>query len=476
MQEVYCSHRALEGDEKFSLIRTISVAFGAIGGTSFRGADLTYANFSKALLKSTNFTNIWERGAQGKRRKCETLLDWVRWQDAQKLDRARVGNSILSTPAARELLVTPNGYKKSYVNVKLRTANLDSVNLEQADLTWADLSCATLRHANLKDANLSESLVLHADLTGAYLTGACLEAWNIDSQTILDQVDCQYVYLLRNQQERRPSSGNFAPGEFTKLFQEVLSTVDLIFRNGIDWKAFLAAFKQVQVENEDTLLEIQSIENKGDGVVVVRVNVPLDADKNKIHGEFNKRYKALESRHRVELKAKEREITIYREQSADMLGVITSLANRPINIQAIAMNDSTDKSQNFKTDGNFNINATNSIVNLRDISGDVTNTINQLQQSNTPDASQLAEWLKQLQSAVETAEELQPDDKAEALEQVGALAKAGQNLQDGTLKKLANTAAKIIKGTVTNLPDTAKLAEACSKLFPLITKALGLPF
>ena len=140
------------------------------------------------------------------------------------------------------------------------------------------------------------------------------------------------------------------------------------------------------------------------------------------------------------------------------------------------MNDSTDKSQNFKTDGNFNINATNSIVNLRDISGDVTNTINQLQQSNTPDASQLAEWLKQLQSAVETAEELQPDDKAEALEQVGALAKAGQNLQDGTLKKLANTAAKIIKGTVTNLPDTAKLAEACSKLFPLITKALGLPF
>ena len=209
---------------------------------------------------------------------------------------------------------------------------MDSVNLEQADLTWADLSCTTLRHANLKDANLSESLVLHADLTGAYLTGACLEAWNIDSQTILDQVDCQYVYLLRNQQERRPSSGNFAPGEFTKLFQEVLSTVDLIFRNGIDWKAFLAAFKQVQVENEDTLLEIQSIENKGDGVVVVRVNVPLDADKNKIHGEFNKRYKALESRHRVELKAKEREITIYREQSADMLGVITSLANRPINI------------------------------------------------------------------------------------------------------------------------------------------------
>jgi len=35
---------------------------------------------------------------------------------------------------------------------------------------------------------------------------------------------------------------------------------------------------------------------------------------------------------------------------------------------------------------------------------------------------------------------------------------------------------KILIGTVTSLPDAAKLAEACSKLLPLITKVLGLPF
>ena len=49
---VYVAWRSLKGDEKFALVRTIGVAFGAIGGTSFCGADLTDADFSKAILKS----------------------------------------------------------------------------------------------------------------------------------------------------------------------------------------------------------------------------------------------------------------------------------------------------------------------------------------------------------------------------------------------------------------------------------------
>lgn len=84
------------------------------------------------------------------------------------------------------------------------------------------------------------------------MTGTCLEAWNIDSTTELSGAICKYVYLLNNQRERRPSSGEFQPGEFTKLFEEVLDTVDLIFRNRIDWKAFAYSFNQLQVENAGT--------------------------------------------------------------------------------------------------------------------------------------------------------------------------------------------------------------------------------
>lgn len=59
----------------------------------------------------------------------------------------------------------------------------------------------------------------------------------------------------------------------------MLDTIDLIFRSYLDWQAFAASFQQVLVENDGTELAIQSIENKGDGVVVVKVQAPPDADK-----------------------------------------------------------------------------------------------------------------------------------------------------------------------------------------------------
>ncbi len=478
----YICWQAFSGSNRYGLVRTTVVAFGAIGGTSFRGADLTKANFTKAMLKGNDFTNIRLKDVQGTRRERETVLEWVSWHDAKGLDRARVGNSILANPVVRELLVTRNGYKKSYVDANLRTANLDGVNLEGANLTWADLSCATLRHANLSNANLLETLALDTNFTGATLTGVCLEAWNIDSHTNLEKVDCQYVYLLRDQQERRPSSGDFAPGEFTKLFQEALNTVDLIFRNGVDWKAFVAAFQTVQVDNDGTELTIQSIENKGDGVVVVRVSVPPEADKAKLHNEFNQNYdlavKALEARYHAELKAKDEQITIYREKSADMTEILRLLANRPVTVEvnasaeSKAMNDSTDKSQSVSIGGNV----IGSTVNLGAISGSASNAVNQL--PSAPDSAQpgIKELLVALQTAIESDTDLPEKGKASALENVKVLAEVAQDPEQPEKKGLGSQAVTFLKGAVSFLPDTAKLAEACTKLLPLITKALGLPF
>ena len=311
----------LAGDEKHLVLRQIAVFLGAIGGTSFRNANLTDANFTEASFKSADLRNA---------NTTHTLF-----QQAKHLDLARLGDTILIDPKVRDLLVTGDGYEKSYIGVNLQGANLTSVDLRKANLKGADLNDAALQAANLNWANLTEVQAIDTDFTCARMTGVSLENWNIDNTTKLDNVESKFVYLLENpkpetdDRERRPNSGEFGEGEFTKLFTEVLDTVDLIFRNGIDWKAFMSSFKQLQVENEGTELNIQSVENKGDRVVVVKVNVPPETDKAKIHGDFVQIYeetvKSLEEKHQAELESKEGQLAIYRQQNENMMSFLNHI-------------------------------------------------------------------------------------------------------------------------------------------------------
>jgi uncharacterized protein YjbI with pentapeptide repeats len=363
-------------------------------------------------------------------------------------------------------------------------------DLKEANLKDAYISQATFREACLEGANLTLTQAVNTNFTSVQMTGACVEAWNIESTTKLDNVDCRFVYLLEypkpetDDRERRPSSGDFQPGEFTKLFEEVLNTVDLIFRDGINWKAFVTAFKKVQVENQDTELAIQSIENKGDGVVVVKVGVPLDADKEKIHSDFTQSYQlalqAVEEKYKAQLQAKDEQIVIYRQQSGEMKEIISLLASKPINVQVDNklenknMTNSNDASRKIEIGSvGRDFNASGQALNLGDISGTVTNTINELP-SAEPEKPGIKELLTQLQAAIEAEKDLPEEDKAEALEQVKTLAEAGKNPQEGEKQKEAKTAMKILKGTIAGLPTAATLVEACSKLLPLISKFLGL--
>ena len=75
------------------------------------------------------------------------------------------------------------------------------------------------------------------------------------------------------------------------------------------------------------------------------------------------------------------------------------------------------------------------VINLGEISGDVTNTINQLPDALPSNEPGLKELLSQLQVAIEAEPELPDEDKAEALEQVKVLAEAGQNPEDNFLQK-----------------------------------------
>jgi hypothetical protein len=155
-----------------------------------------------------------------------------------------------------------------------------------------------------------------------------------------------------------------------------------------------------------------------------------------------------------------------------MWSAINSLASRPINVvtENTLMNHSSDQSQNISVGRDMNLSG--STLNLGEISGAVTNTINQLQSS--PETTQLADLLSQLQAAIETETQLSDDDKALALEQTGKLAEAAKTPGSEAAKKPAKLAVGFLKGLVATLPATATLAEACSKLLPLIIPLLGL--
>ncbi len=329
----YVARLAKRGDERFTLIRQLGLEFDAIGGTHFTGADLTQANLKKSKLKSTTFHNA-------------TLIR-TNFRDAHQLHHANPGRSLLANFQILDLLTSPDGrYGKNLSGINLRGAYLADANLENVNLSNTDLAEADLTGASLKDANLREANCIGTNLTKAYLTGACIDVWNIDHTTKLENADCQHIYMLSNGSnnpkdwsERRPSSGAFEPGEFTKLFEQVFDTVDLIFRNGVDWQSFIMAFDKLRIENEEVELQVQSIENKGDGVVVVRVQTSDNADKEKLHRQFTQMYgeaiQALEEQYRSQLKDKSARIEEYQEEvkflrrsSTEIHQVIQTMANK----------------------------------------------------------------------------------------------------------------------------------------------------
>ncbi|WP_339390950.1 pentapeptide repeat-containing protein [Crocosphaera watsonii] len=217
---------------------------------------------------------------------------------------------------------------------------LSGADLKGANLTGADLKGAYLRGANLRGANLSRVRALRTNFDGATLTGACIQDWNINSETNLENVICDYVYLRQDQQERRPHdlNRNFEPGEFTKLFQKALETVDLVFLDGIDWKAFLLSLKELQNEYGQENVDVQGIEKRPGGTFVVRIDVPPEVNKAEIESKAKQSYetqlKIIEAEHRAELRSLEAHyqdkiIKLHEKQGSDMMEIAKLLASRP---------------------------------------------------------------------------------------------------------------------------------------------------
>ena len=103
--------------------------------------------------------------------------------------------------------------------------------------------------------------------------------------------------------------------------------------------------------------------------MVIKVHVPPDTNKEKIHQEFNQSYQlqlaAIEAQYKTQLSAKETEITIYRQHNSTLENIVNTLASKPTNIEII--NHKQDQSQAITVGKDLTIEAKDSTVNLRDI-------------------------------------------------------------------------------------------------------------
>jgi uncharacterized protein YjbI with pentapeptide repeats len=279
---------------------------------NLRGADLSAAKFhaadlSDADLSDVNLSGAELHGAVLNRAKLPNanlkgaILDRASLHQVNLINANLIRASLEETDLTESHLVDAqlngaNLRKAVLVDVLLSSSNLTNANLTAANLTRANLVMASLIRAQftnacLRSTDLTRVSAGEADFSGAELTGACIQEWGIGFSTKLNNLTCSYIYLRNNREERRPSDPNkhFLLGEFNALIQQSLYTVDLIFVDGIDWKAFFLSFQELRSQYDENL-SIQAIEKKSGGVFVIRLEVPPEVDKAAIESRAKELY------------------------------------------------------------------------------------------------------------------------------------------------------------------------------------------
>lgn len=299
------------------------------GGTDFRGAKLTTTNFSKADTHHAQFT--------------DTLLIGCQWLKSQNLHLADTRGTLLELRAARLLLSRRDVGTKDFSYNNLRGAALAGFDLRSVNFHHADLSQADLRDCNLSDCDLSEAMALGSDFTHANFTGALIENWNIDKTTCFDGAACKFVYLKRDKSERNPPQGEFAEGDFAKLYQEIANTVDFIAHTPLELQALLRAIEAIKKQGGGIFL--QQMERKADSVVLrVQSESDVAIDKAQIYAEVErqKQTELLALRQEYEQKLfhgelklnHEKELRAAEKENKDLLAqLLKSAVEKPISFE-----------------------------------------------------------------------------------------------------------------------------------------------
>ncbi|MBD2100102.1 pentapeptide repeat-containing protein [Leptolyngbya sp. FACHB-261] len=485
-------------NNKYQIIQSLATALVTKGGTSFHGANLTDANFTEATLKSTDFR--------------QATLTRTNWFHARKLDQARTDGTYLESSKVHQLAITKLGRGENFDRCDLRGLNLQEAILTDASFVGADLSEANLQEADLSRAKLVQAQLYRTDLSKACLTGTFIQDWAISTDTCLTRARCEYIYMRLPTADdpdpwRKPDNRqeNFKEGDFADFISPIIKTLDLYKSQNVDMREVASQFKTLDLFHHGGLdpsaaaiaiqrlaenhpeaeLELLTLEGRGHEKIRLQAKVSSDANQSELHREYFKTYSQIKSLPINDLQAllagmgeKDERIRSLEKLLENALGqpkfyVETYTRGDYIMSQSKGNVSISGVQGNVSGVAAAGENQTMTGVALGAISGSVTNTINQLPESSDPDQPSLKDLLAQLQAAIETEPELTEEDKIEALEQVENLAQAGQQPGDGALQKAAKTSIKILKGTVSTLPDMTKLVQECTKLLPAIAALLA---
>jgi uncharacterized protein YjbI with pentapeptide repeats len=506
------SNRAWENKSRWQNFASWAIYCGAIGRFSYYQKDLT-----EEIFEGEDLRNIDLRAS---------LLPHTSFIGAKNLHLALTKGTILEDKRVRDLLVDPqSGQGKNFSGADFTGAYLVGANLQGANLTGANLQDANLTGANLAAANLRGVNAIDTDFTGAILHDVCIQDWNISKKTTFANVQCRGVYLKEDQQEPKPDSyrsphgKEFQAGEFEKWVKVLTNTIDLIFQNGLDLKSLAFAITQASIDYENTQFTAESIEHKGDGVVVVKVSSTGKASKSELHIALTNEYKyaqdaiaegrepllraykdeisqltskleVTEQNLRAEKSLRKVDKEISETYKENFQGLIACMA-QPIESRSVTINKyySTQQGdimegQKIQAGGNVeqgnritaggDFNSTGSNINLDEQNGDVNISLQQLQDIQTSSSQELVKALASLQNAINEDTTISEVKKGELLEKVKVLAEEGKKEEKQREKNIVEKAIAGIQSINEWLGSGSKLVQACQTYLPTISKIFGI--
>lgn len=261
-----------------------------LGGANLSQADLSICNLIRSNLYSADLNEAILRAADLTRANLMRANLFKSNLSSATLHRARLNRAYLGSV--------------DFSHADLRHADLSYTDMTNANFLEADLRYADLSYCDMMKAYICGTQAMGTNFTGTQFTGVCLEDWDIDSDTKLKDVECQYIYLkskierpqgliTRLYEDRYPADSKFKPDEFVRMFQKTMGFVSMVFQNGIDWEAFSQTFKAICDENPEAKLAIYSIKNKGNGTVLIKMSVAAETDRSRLQDEFMLSYELL---------------------------------------------------------------------------------------------------------------------------------------------------------------------------------------